>query len=472
MKNNYTNYSLYLLKNFIIPLAFIFSIANTYAQPALTLTPVITSGLSEPLQLVNAGDGSNRIFIVQKGGTILVYSASYSFISTFLTVTNITTSGERGLLSMVFHPAYASNGFFYVYYTAANGDLEVARYHVSANADVADANSKVVVITIPHSTNTNHNGGEMHFGSDGFLYLSTGDGGGSGDVPNNAQNTSVLLGKMLRLNVNTSLTAPYYTIPAGNPYGNEIYHLGLRNPFRWSFDRQTNDMWIGDVGQNSWEEIDFIAAGTSPGINLGWRCYEGNATFNTTGCGSMSNYAFPVYTYPTPSPGAVTGGIVYRGAAYQAMQGWYLSADFYTGEFFKIASDGSGGWITGTQTLAPIGIADFGETENGEAYVVSLIDNSVHLIGASGGVGIQGSNAAPKMMSPVVSNGELSLDLPIHSEYQLLEIINTNGTVVTKEIFTGSKRKMQLPVNHLSPGVYLLRLSGDGNNYVHKISIP
>lgn len=470
MRNNQKNYSVSLLHIIIVLFYFIFSINNTFAQPALALTPVITSGLNEPLQLVNAGDGSNRIFIVQKGGTILAYTASYNFISTFLTVPNISTIGERGLLSMVFHPAYASNGFFYVYYTTATGDLEVARYQVNGNPNIANASSKVVVLTIPHSTNTNHNGGEMHFGTDGFLYLSTGDGGGSGDVANNAQNTAVLLGKMLRLNVNTSLTAPYYTIPVGNPYNNEVYDLGLRNPFRWSFDRLTNDMWIGDVGQNSWEEIDLRAAGASPGLNWGWRCYEGSATFNTSGCGMVSNYTFPVYTYPSAGPGAVTGGIVYRGAAYPALQGWYMSADFYTGEFFKIVSDGSGGWITDTQTLTPNGIADFGETENGEAYVVSLIDNSVHQVGGSA-VGIQGSNTGPKN-APLVANGDLYLDLDANSGYRLLEILNMNGTVVTKENITAGRKRIQTPVNHLASGIYILRLSGDANIYIKKLFIP
>jgi hypothetical protein len=225
----------------------------------------------------------------------------------------------------------------------------------------------------------------LHFGSDGYLYLSTGDGGGGGDVPNNAQNTAVLLGKMLRFDVNTSNVSPYYTIPAGNPFGNEIYDLGLRNPFRWSFDRLTNDMWIGDVGQDSFEELNYRSAGATAGVNYGWHCYEGNNTYNTTGCGPITDYVFPVYTYPTQNPAAaITGGVVYRGTQYPALQGYNISADFYSGTFYLTAPNGSGGWLTTTQVLATNNIADFGETENGEVYAVSLTGNSVYRIDAPG----------------------------------------------------------------------------------------
>lgn len=358
-------------------------LAVAAAAPQLSLTSVISSGLSAPMQFVNAGDGSKRIFIPQKLGTIRVYDSAFNFISVFGTVSNLSTNGERGLLSLVFHPNYASNGFFYVYYTNTAGNLELARYHVnSSTPNTFDAASKVIVLTIPHPTNSNHNGGELHFGTDGYLYLSTGDGGGAGDVPNNAQNKAVLLGKLLRLNVNTSATAPYYSIPADNPFGNEVYAYGLRNPYRWSFDRSTQDIWIGDVGQDSWEEINFRAASLSKGTNFGWRCYEGNAVFNLSLC-TDSNYVFPAHTYATQNPAAsITGGVVYRGSAYPALQGVYLGADFYSGIWYKLVSNGSG-WDVTTQTLSPTGIVDFGETENGEVYVVSNTGNRVYRVVAN-----------------------------------------------------------------------------------------
>ncbi|PBQ33012.1 glucose dehydrogenase [Sphingobacteriaceae bacterium] len=461
------------LKNLVI--LFVFLLGKTFAQaPTITLTPVITNGLTGPIAFVNAGDGTNRVFIVQKSGTILAYDASFTLLSTFLTVTNISSDGERGLLSMAFHPNYATNGFFYVYYTTAGGMLEIARYQVSASPNVADANSKKVIISIPHPGNTNHNGGELHFGNDGYLYLSTGDGGGAGDVSNNAQNTSVLLGKILRFAVNTASAAPYYSVPAGNPYNNEIYDIGLRNPYRWSFDRQTHDMWIGDVGQDSWEEINFRPAGAIPGQNYGWRCYEGNAAFNTTGCGPQSSYVAPAHTYSTQNPAAsITGGIVYRGSAFPALQGYYLSADFYSGAWYKIISDGAGGWTTTPQTLSPTGMVHFGETESGEAYVVSHTDNSVHRIGtnATGNpVGIaENKNRYP--VAPKIAEGILYMNLDEKANYTLLEIVSMSGAVVAKETVTGKTGAQETSLQQLQPGIYLLRLSGTNSSYVHKLII-
>jgi glucose/arabinose dehydrogenase len=258
------------------------------------------------------------------------------------------------------------------------------------NANIADAATKVILKTIPHPTNQNHNGGELHFGKDSCLYLSTGDGGGGGDVPNNAQNTAVLLGKILRFKVNISNIAPYYDVTANaeNPYGNEVFAVGLRNPFRWSFDRLTHDMWIGDVGQDSYEEINYRPADSIRNVNYGWRCYEGNNTYNTAGCGSITNYTFPVYTYPTQDPSAaVTGGTVYRGPTYIDFNGYYVAVDYFTGTCYKIKYDTTTHlFITTTQALSPTGLVDFGETEDGEMYAVCINNGSVYRVVSSGAV--------------------------------------------------------------------------------------
>ncbi len=400
-------------------------------QPVLSLTPVISSGLSSPIQFVHAGDGSNRVFIVQQGGSIRVYDEAFNFLAVFLTVSNVNFSGEQGLLSLAFHPDYNNNGLLYVYYVNTGGDLELARYQISGNPNVADAASKVIVLTIPHPGNTNHNGGELHFGTDGFLYLSTGDGGGGGDVPNNAQNTAKLLGKMLRLNVNTSPTAPFYTIPAGNPYGNEIFDIGLRNPFRWSFDRQTQDIWIGDVGQDTFEELNFRAAGAAPGVNYGWRCYEAGNAFNTAGCGAISSYTFPVYNYPTQNPAAaITGGVVYRGTNYPSLNGYNISADFYSGTLYKTVSNGAGGWTTSTQLIGITGIVDFGETENGEVYIVSLTGNNVQRLTVTGALPVRLASFAGK----TINNREVLLQWQTSQEYNTKQFnieYSTDGAVFT-----------------------------------------
>jgi glucose/arabinose dehydrogenase len=473
-----TKFSLYSIYRTLLMLCFVvaFKTAAT-AQPILSLTPVIAS-LNSPIQFVNAGDGSNRVFIVEKGGTVKVYDAAFNFLDSFVTVSNISSDGERGLLSMAFHPNYATNGFFYVYYTNAAGNLEIARYHVSSNPNRADDASRQTVITIPHPTNANHNGGELHFGPDGFLYLSTGDGGGAGDLPNNAQNTGVLLGKMLRLNMNTSATAPFYTIPAGNPYSNEIFALGLRNPFRWSFDRLTNDMWIGDVGQGSWEEIDYRPADSTNGVNYGWRCYEGDSPYNTAGCSGMSNYVFPVYVYPNPSPAAVTGGIVYRGTASPAIYGYYIAADFYSGEFFMINPGSGGVWTTNVQVLTPTGIADFGEAENGEAYVVSLTSNTVYRLMAVEGapvpvtlVSFSGSVVNKQVQLQWKTSLEQNLKL-FDVEYSVDgSVFAYAGTIQAKNAPTGAEYSFTHATNSTGNVFYRLKMKDDNGKFSYSGTI-
>ena len=428
------------------------------SQPVVSVSPVIT-GLSAPIDVVNAGDGSNRLFIPQQGGVIRVFNSSFVSLGTFLTVTGISTGGERGLLSMVFHPDYENNGFFYVFYTAGGGgNLEISRYRVSANPNVADVGSRVIVLSIPHPGASNHNGGRLLFGADGMLYLSTGDGGSAGDPNNNAQNTTSLLGKILRINVNTSATAPFYTVPAGNPFGNEIWALGLRNPFRWSFDRQTQDMWIGDVGQNNWEEIDYIAAGSAFGKNFGWRCYEGNNPFNLSGCGPIGNYTFPVYVYSTsPAPASVIGGHVYRGSAFPALFGYYIASDFYDGNFYKIRPEGSG-WNISVQNGVRDGIGGFGETETGELYAAGLTTGTIYRIEGSIVTGVNDPqvNKGFKIYPSVIQSDFMHVYL--EQPWKKLQMINMNGAMVNEVDLTGRIGRIDIPIKGLPSAVYLVRL--------------
>ena len=426
MKKTYFIFAIYLLS---------FSL---FAQPNISLNPVI-SGLSQPMQFVNAGDGTNRIFIPQKGGEIKVFDKNFVALGTFLTVTGLGSGGEQGLLSLCFHPQYKINGLVFVYYANASGNLEVARYRVNGtNPNVADVSSKKIVITIPHPGYSNHNGGTLRFGKDGLLYLSTGDGGGGGDPDNNGQNANSFLGKMLRLNVNNSEDAPFYSIPAGNISGTIVLAKGLRNPFRWNFDQLTGDMWIGDVGQNAFEEIN-RSHRDSLQVNYGWRCYEGNALTNypNTVCLPASNYRFPVVAYRNPDDGrSVVGGTVYRGKTFLSMKGYYFGVDFYTGKLYKIKFDSLAyTYAISTQIIAPNTISDFGETEDGEMYVTCLNNGNVYRMVSDGPVlqytftgngnwtdatnwsnNMIPSNASPSGSSIIISpisGGECVINMPV-----------------------------------------------------------
>ena len=371
-----------------------FNYLHSFSQPTLNYRRVITS-LSAPVEIVSAPDSSNRLFIVQKVGSIKVYDSSYNFLDDFVTVSGITINGERGLLSMAFHPGYKTNGLFFVYYTTTQGDIEVSRYKVSNDPNKADTTSRTIIITIPHRVAANHNGGKLSFGADGYLYFATGDGGNGGDPPNNGQNGRVLLGKMLRIDINNTSPPFNYSIPSDNPFVNdttiadEIWALGLRNPFRWSFDRRTYDMWIADVGQGAREEINFRKAGETKGINYGWRCYEGKIAYNPSGCKPADQYISPIFDYPhnlTTGGSSVTGGYVYRGSEYPSLNGYYIFADYISNNQWMI-SDSSNKWIVRQQSgTFPRNIVGFGEGEDGSLYACSITENAVYKMEAITGV--------------------------------------------------------------------------------------
>jgi glucose/arabinose dehydrogenase len=365
--------------------SFFTAVIFTHAQPVIGFGNFITSGLSSPVDITSCNDGSNRLFIVEQGGRIRIHNGTTLLPTPFLDISTIITSGgERGLLSLAFHPQYKINRYFFVYYTNLSGDITIGRFQTQAgNPDLADAGSGVVLMNIPKPF-SNHNGGDLNFGPEGYLYFGTGDGGSGGDPFNNSQNGLSLLGKMIRIDVNNFSVPPYYTIPPDNPYladpnvDDHIWTLGLRNPWRWSFDRGSFDMWIADVGQGAWEEVNFRSAGNTGGINYGWRCYEGNAPYNTTGCLPQNNYISPIFVYPhifATGGFSITGGFVYRGPEYPVLQGYYICADYVSGNVWLINPNGSGGWITRMQSGLPGNISAFGESENGTLYAVSLGGN-------------------------------------------------------------------------------------------------
>lgn len=369
---------------------------------AIRLAPIAGS-LQRPVVITHAGDGSGRLFIVEQSGVIKVYDGTKILPAPFLDITSVvkSTGGEQGLLGLAFDQNYATNGYFYVDYTGksgAVGDTVVARYSRSAaNPNVADPGSATVLLPIAQPE-ANHNGGDLHVGPDGYLYISTGDGGGGGDqhgAIGNGQDLSTLLGKILRIDVRNTNTGDglAYDIPADNPFANdgdpgtraEIWAYGLRNPWRFSFDRQTGDMFIGDVGQGSREEIDFQAAGSGGGQNYGWRCREGDQPFNmaTSNCGTAT-FTPPILVYPTPSTpcGAVTGGYRYRGSQSLQLGGMYLYADFCTGTIWGAVQNGAA-WATRVLLDTDASISAFGEDQNGELYLADLAGGQIYQVVAA-----------------------------------------------------------------------------------------
>ena len=351
--------------------------AQTVLDPANIRFAEVTNGLTQPVFITHAGDGSGRQFIVERAGRIRIIKNGALLSTSFLDIHTMVNSSstEQGLLALAFHPNYASNGQFYTVHTIQNGSLVLSRFTRSSNnPDLADANSRVTLLTVPHPTNTNHNGGTLAFGPDGYLYWSIGDGGGGGDVPNNAQNLTVLLGKILRLDVDSG--SPY-SIPSSNPFFNdptpgirkEIWAYGLRNPWKISFDAQTGDLFIGDVGQGSREEIDFQPAASAGGENYGWHVMEGSLCFNpSSGC-DQTGKVLPIAEYDHSVGCSVTGGYMYRGSLYSLLQGHYFYGDFCSGALFSLDGNNTSGWNITPLGDTPYSITTFGENENGELYL-------------------------------------------------------------------------------------------------------
>ncbi len=391
----------------ILIIAFCFLLpTGSFAQPTVAYEPV-TAGLSNPVDIVSA-PGDTRLYIAQQNGLIRIWNGTA--LSTFANLGSLLTSpagGEQGLLSVAFHPGYASNRYFFVWYTDVNGAVTLARYRRDVtNPDIADPASGQVLLRYAKPGSpyfTNHNGGKLNFGPDGMLYVGTGDGGNGGDPYNNAQNGNSLMGKMLRLNVNSFATsAPFYDIPADNPFLapgdgilDEIYAIGLRNPWRWSFDRSTGDMWIADVGQGAWEEVNWLAAGSTSGVNYGWRCYEANHVYGSGCSPAVTDTIAPIFEYSHNNATggySITGGYVYRGAAYPELQGYYITTDYISTNLWLIKPNASGGFDVKQQTGMPNNISSFGEANDGSLYAVRRSTGTLYKVIATGVVPVTISN--------------------------------------------------------------------------------
>jgi glucose/arabinose dehydrogenase len=330
-----------------------------------------------PLAVTNAGDGSGRIFVAEQGGGIYIVQGGALISTPFLDISGLVSGGsEQGLLGLAFHPDYPADNRVFVDYTNTSGTTIVSSFTVDpASPDIVNAGSEVPIITIAQPY-ANHNGGTIQFGPDGYLYIALGDGGSGGDPQNNGQSRNTLLGKILRIDVDHTSGGRNYAIPGSNPFAGggglgEIWLYGLRNPFRFSFDRSTGDLWIGDVGQNAFEEIDVARAGVG-GLNFGWRLMEGNHCYNpSSGC-PTSGLTLPVVEYPHDFGCAVIGGNVYRGSAYPLLKGGYVFSDECSGITWALAAGGSGPQALVQVAGASAGIAGYGESEAGELYAAAL----------------------------------------------------------------------------------------------------
>ena len=370
-------------------------VAIPFPDPARVSFQELVAGLNNPVLITNANDGSGRLFVIERSGRIRIIKNGALQATPFLDIQSIVKSSgsEQGLLGLAFHPAYANNGKFYVAYTAPRtGDtggsvLTLRQYTVSAgNPDIANSGSGLDILTIDHPTYSNHNGGTLVFGSDGFLYWSTGDGGSGGDPNNNAQNLTNRLGKILRMDVNSG--SPY-SIPASNPFfgssdpnvKQEIWSYGLRNPWRISFDRDTHDLYIGDVGQSAREEIDFQPSSSTGGENYGWRVMEGSLCYNpSSGC-NQTGKVLPVAEYDHTLGCSVTGGYVYRGSNYPSVSGIYFYGDYCSGRLFVTRQISPSDWTTPVQLAdTPFSISTFGEDEQGELYLADYGTGKIYKI--------------------------------------------------------------------------------------------
>lgn len=429
---------------------------------------------SDPLSLHHAND--ERLFVVEQGGRIKIIQPDGTVNQTpFLNISGqISNGGEQGLLGLAFHPDYVNNGYFFINYTKTNGDTQVSRFSVDpGNPDLADENSELPIIDYAQPF-SNHNGGCIAFGPDGYLYIASGDGGSGGDPGNRAQNRLLLLGKLLRLDIDNPSGNNNYGIPPDNPFVgdpdglDEIWAYGLRNPWRFSFDLTENNLWIGDVGQGEVEEIDREPA-TEGGINYGWRCYEGSMPFNTANCPPVGDLAFPIAEYSSGSGSgncSITGGYVYRGSVYTDIEGLYFFADYCSGLIGTVDAGGnlvdhgnfSGNWVS------------FGEDINKELYIVDIGGDIYKIKGGEVASTEDFSLRNSLSMLPNPASQQVIFNLQNETLDTIL-LFDVRGSLVYSEKNISSNEKT-ISIENLNAGIYFAKvISVKGQSAVKKLIV-
>ncbi|WP_294309805.1 PQQ-dependent sugar dehydrogenase [uncultured Chryseobacterium sp.] len=435
---------------------------------SITLEEFAT-GLTAPVEMVNANDA--RMFVVQQNGIIKILQANGTVNSTnFLNISSkITYGGERGLLGLAFHPQYPTNGYFFVYYNDTGGNITVARYtRSSTNPDVADPSTEKIILNVPKPFD-NHNGGSIHFAPDGYLWVVTGDGGSGGDPNNNAQNKNSLLGKLLRLDINATGA---YNIPAGNPFvgidgADEVWAYGLRNAWKFNFDTVSGNVMIADVGQGQIEEINRMPL-TQPGINYGWRCYEGNSAYNTTGCAAQSTMTFPVAAYDhSGGKCSITGGYVYRGTQYPALQGRYFFADYCSTQIGSLNPDDS---ITWSAASTGNNFSTFGVNNQNELFVAAVNSGKIFRVTTSAVLGTQENDLSTSIkVYPNPASKTVFIE-GVKDKNATVEIYNFEGRKVLDQGKIDSDNSIN--ISGIPAGAYFINInSGNLKSYSKKLII-
>ena len=379
-----------------------------YSDPVLSFTAIPLTGpaLVNPVDITGCGDGSGRLFVVEKRGTIRIILNNVVQSAFFLDIRDsVETGGERGLLGIAFHPLFPDSPYVFVNYVKKNTIItRICRFTLNSNNsnDLIETSQKILISQ--SGVQDNHKAGDLAFGPDGYLYFGMGDGGGGGDPGENAQNINSRLGKILRLDINVGVP-PYFAYPPDNPFvgvagDDAIWYIGMRNPWRISFDRVTGDFYIGDVGQNLWEEVDMTYAGSSGGKNMGWDCKEGKHNYESTGCPPDSVFTSPIFEYrhncippcDTGIGNSMTGGFVYRGSMYPTLYGWYVFADYGSNNVWTLKQTGFSNppvftWKLHNNTGIN-GVAAFGEDDNGELYALSYSSGILYALSASGSLDV------------------------------------------------------------------------------------
>lgn len=427
------------------------------------------SGLTSPVEITNAND--NRLFAVQQNGIIKIIQPTGTINATnFLNISSkVLYGGERGLLGLAFHPQYTTNGYFFVYYNnITTGNITVARYTVSSSdPNVANPGSEKIILNIPKPFD-NHNGGSIHFAPDGNLWVVTGDGGSGGDPNNNSQNKNSLLGKILRIDINSTNA---YNIPADNPFvgvdgADEIWSYGLRNAWKFSFDLTTGNAMIADVGQGQIEEINRNPI-SQAGINYGWRCYEGNTAYNTNGCASSSTMTFPISVYDhSGGKCSITGGYVYRGSLYPSLQGKYFFADYCSNQIGMLSSDNS---ITWTTAYPGNGFSSFGQDNQKGLYVAGVNSGKIYKITTTT-LSTQENNSLSQIkVYPNPASKKVFIE-GLKDVDTSVEIISSEGRKVLDQLKIN--RDKSIDISSLPAGVYYLNLkSGELKSYSQKLIV-